>query len=173
MAPRKGRKTVTPTQIETNAPTSAPFSHDRMIDAVVSTLTPEQQMELVREALATKLAASPLSELLGLRTAPRSHSATPGVSHLREPKDYLGGIVDVTVVSNDKIKSNKARVIFSDREGRHYLWDATSADGIALKPGEKRRITATIDGKEGGHVRISRVRFYDKSAKTPVRFTRQ
>jgi hypothetical protein len=167
--PRKKGKHVltTPSPQSTN-----PLSHDRVIEALISTLTPEQQSELVREALARKLAESPMSELLGLKTAPRSFSATPGTTHAREAKDYLGGIVDVTVVSNDKVKSNKARVILADREGRHYMWDATSADGIALKAGDKRRITATVDGKEGGHVLISRVRFYDKSAKAPVRFSR-
>jgi hypothetical protein len=52
------------------------------------------------------------------------------------------------------------------------MWDATSANGLALKAGDKKRITATIVGREGGHTRVSRVRFYEKSAKTPVRFTR-
>ncbi len=170
MATKKGRRV---SHVESTPPASpVPFSQEQLIAALASTLTPEQQTELVRKALAAKLAQSPMSELLGLKTAPRSFSSTPGTTHLREAKDYLGGIVDVTVVSNDKIKANKSRVILADREGRHYMWDATSADGIALKAGDKRRITATVDGKDGGHVLISRVRFYDKSAKAPVRFSR-
>jgi hypothetical protein len=155
------------------APASEPLSHERVIEAIASALSPEQAHELAREALTARLANSSVSELLGLATASRPHSlSTTAQTARREPKDYLGGIVDVTIVSKDKVRANAARVIMRDVEGRSYMWDATSAFGLALEPGQKKRITATVLGREGGHVKIHRVRFYDKSAKAPVRFTR-
>lgn len=142
-----------------------------MIEAIASSLTPEQALELAREALASRLAKSPVSELLGLTTSSRPHSLV--TQPRREPKDYLDGIVDVTIVSKDPVKANMARVIMKDAQGRSFMWDATSAAGLGLEPGQKKRITATLlNQREGGHIKIARVRFYDKSAKPPVRFSR-
>jgi hypothetical protein len=154
----------------TPASSAFPPSHERVIDAIVQTLTPEQASQIVREALSARLAGGALSDLLNIPTADRPHSKR--VAKEREPKDYLGEIVDVTVVSVDQVKANMARIIFRDARGTGYLWDATSAKGMALKAGDKRRITATVLGREGGHVHIGRVRFYEKGAKPPLRFTR-
>jgi hypothetical protein len=168
--PRKKGKAPVTEQI----PPTNPISHERLIETVAASLTPEQQSELVRQAIAARLGQAPLSDLLGLPTTdkPASVLRTRGGAAPREAKDYLGDIVDVTVVSVDKVRPNMARVILRDHAGRSFMWDATSANGLALKAGDKKRITATIVGREGGHTLVSRVRFYEKSAKTPVRFTR-
>lgn len=167
------RKRKNPVPQQTPQPSSAsPLSHERVIDALTSSLTPDQVLELAREALTSRLSTSSVSDLLGLTTSPKPRSLAVPWSP-REPKDYLGDIVDVTVVSKDRVKANMARIIMKDNQGRSYMWDATSANGLALEPGQKKRITATVlNEKEGGHIKISRVRFYDKSAKAPVRFTR-
>ncbi len=154
----------------TSAPTSDPLSHERVIDAIVSTLTPDQMLELARETIAAKLGENPASALLNL---PATASTPHSLRHpKREVKDYLGEIADVTVVSKDKLAANSARIIFKSADGTSFMWDATSANGLALEPGQKKRITATIVGPEGGHLKITRVRFYDRSAKPPVRFSR-
>lgn len=165
------RKRKNPVPQQTPQPSSTgPLSHERVIDAIVSTLTPEQALQMAREVIAERLGDRPMSELLGFVTSSQPVSAR--ARDPRKPKDYLGDIVDVTIVSKDRIGPNAARVIMRTADGRSFMWDATSAHGIALEPGQKKRITATIVGPEGGHIKVSRVRFYDKSAKPPVRFTR-
>lgn len=164
MAAKKGRRPVSHPN-----PQPEPASREKLIDALVGTLTPEQQADIVRKAIAAQLGEEPMSRLLGLGSKPVSKYVP---TTARDPKNYLGDIVDVTIVSVDPHRANAARIILRDSKGVSYLWDATSRQGLALKAGDKRRITATVMGKEGGHVHISRVRFYEKGAAKPVRFSR-